>query len=169
GASGAICGLLGAEAAWVILNRRSLPRELFAAWTRNALLNVFLLVIISSLPGVSALGHLGGAVAGSVAAVLLHYQRFGPRWLRGIALVGVIALPIASVGAVVEAQRINPEWRELRELFQRQKEREERHLLREKQEQEFHQFNEEVVPAVRKLHEDALKSFESSAAPLLEQ
>jgi hypothetical protein len=97
GASGALCGLVAAEAAWLVLNRRHLPGKLVRAQLGILLLNGVLITLISLLPGVSGAGHLGGALAGAAAAVLLHYQRFGGRVLRGAAAAGLLALPVACV------------------------------------------------------------------------
>src|SRR5262249_42970112 len=57
GASGALCGILAALPAWVVLNRPYLPPALASELLRRSLLNIVLIVIISILPGVSAAGH----------------------------------------------------------------------------------------------------------------
>jgi rhomboid protease GluP len=112
GASGAICGLLGAEAVWILANRGRLRPGVLGSWTRNAVSNVILLVIISSLPGVSASAHFGGIAVGAFASLLLHWQRNGPPLLRWLALLGVVSLPVACIGALLEAPRISPQWAE---------------------------------------------------------
>src|SRR5262249_144667 len=76
--SGGLCGLLGGVAVWVVLNRSYLPSPIVGMLQRNIVINVVLMVFISMIPGVSWSGHLGGAVTGVIAAVLLHYQRYGP-------------------------------------------------------------------------------------------
>jgi membrane associated rhomboid family serine protease len=102
GASGAICGLLGSMGAWVFLNRRYMPQQLVAVWQRNIVMNVILLAIISSLPGISWAGHLGGFVAGAVVSVPLSLARFGTgpqRWLGWtafgvtVAVCGLLVVP----------------------------------------------------------------------------
>jgi len=98
GASGAICGLLGAMAAWVYLNTPYLQRALSASWMRGILINGILVVIISMIPGVSWAGHFGGCLGGLVAAVPLIYTRFGhglPRWLG---LLGALLVPAVALG-----------------------------------------------------------------------
>ncbi len=65
GASSALCGIIAAEAVWVWLNRRYLPRSLLDGWRNNLVINVVLLVFISFVPGVSGWGHFGGAASAS--------------------------------------------------------------------------------------------------------
>ncbi len=71
GASGAICGVLGAAAVWVLCNGRHLPRSVAGQFRRNLLINAVLLIFISMLPGVSWQGHLGGAVIGAAVALVM--------------------------------------------------------------------------------------------------
>ena len=107
GASGAICGLLAALAVWVLLNRRYLRRQAVRRQMRNLLLTGLLIGLISLAPGVSGAGHLGGAVVGAVAAVFLHYQRFGGAVARGLAVLGLLALP---AGCLVGLQKASTRW-----------------------------------------------------------
>jgi hypothetical protein len=57
------------------------------------------------MPGISGAAHFGGGFGGLVAGALLNYQRFGRSWLRWVALVGVVLLPVAAVVAVLPAAR----------------------------------------------------------------
>jgi rhomboid family protein len=92
GASGAICGILAAEAVWFVFNRRYLPRSILRqAWT-SFIINFILLVFISSFKNVSGWAHFGGAAAGAIAALLLHLHRFGPPVWRWLALTGFVPL-----------------------------------------------------------------------------
>jgi membrane associated rhomboid family serine protease len=100
GASGALCGLLGAMGAWAFLNRNYLPSGLVASMRRNLMINALLLVFISAMPGISWGAHLGGAVCGLLAAALLNVARFGHYWQRALAWLGVLALPAVCFGAV---------------------------------------------------------------------
>ncbi|CAB4915778.1 unannotated protein [freshwater metagenome] len=79
GASGAIYGLLGAFGV-VLLRQKQDLRGLLTLLAIN--------LVISFLPGVSLLGHLGGLVAGAVTAVVLLWA--GPR--RVLAVAGVAAV-----------------------------------------------------------------------------
>ncbi|MFD2092534.1 rhomboid family intramembrane serine protease [Blastococcus deserti] len=87
GASTAIYGLLGGLGV-LMLARRQDVRGLLTL----LLINVF----ISFLPGVSLLGHLGGLVAGALAAgVLVATRRRQGLQLPGLALLGVVLLLVA--------------------------------------------------------------------------
>ena len=75
GASTAIFGLLGAEAIFLIQNRKSFPGQF-----RNAIGNIIFiaainLFIIGSLPGIDNWGHIGGLVGG-----LMFTSFAGPLW-----------------------------------------------------------------------------------------
>jgi rhomboid protease GluP len=97
GASGAICGLVAGVAAWLLLNRRYLPRRMVRKELTRLFLTGVLITALSLAPGVSGAGHLGGAVLGLLAAVLLHGQRFGGGPVRVLALAGLLALPVACL------------------------------------------------------------------------
>jgi membrane associated rhomboid family serine protease len=130
GSSGALCGLIGGFAAFVLLNRRHLGHELYdhsRRWLGNTLV---LLVMFSLLPRVSWQGHLGGFVAGFISGVLLTYHRFGTAEQRWAALLGLMLLPIAGLAPLVE-----------------------RHILRlpEPAGDERTEFGRHVVPAVNEV------------------
>jgi membrane associated rhomboid family serine protease len=97
GASGALFGIFAAEAVWVLFNGPYLPRNVARDWRNHLLVNGVLLVFISFLPGISGWGHGGGAAAGAVAAVCLHYQRFGPPVWRWAALLGLLPIPLGGL------------------------------------------------------------------------
>jgi membrane associated rhomboid family serine protease len=110
GASGALCGLIGGEAAWLFVNRRALPPQVVQAGARNLLLNGILIVVMSSMGGVSAADHYGGAAGGILAALLLDVQRFGaPHWRRA-AIVGLLAMPVVGFAMVQWNMRHDPAW-----------------------------------------------------------
>jgi membrane associated rhomboid family serine protease len=98
GASGAICGVLGAEAVWVLLYGKYLPAALARRGRSQVFSTLVLLILISALPRISGWCHLGGAVTGALAAVVLHWQRFGPRVVRWAALLLLVPLPLLSYG-----------------------------------------------------------------------
>ena len=87
GASTAIYGLLGGLGVLMLARRQDL---------RGLLTLLVINVLISFLPGVSLLGHLGGLVAGAATAGLLLLTRRGPR-LQVVALVsfGILLLAVA--------------------------------------------------------------------------
>jgi membrane associated rhomboid family serine protease len=101
GASGAICGMLGSMATWVLLNRPYMPDSLASSWMRSIMMNVILVVFISMMPGVSAAGHFGGGLAGLVAGVPLTYARFGEGVQRWVGTAGFLILPVVALGYTV--------------------------------------------------------------------
>lgn len=87
GASGGVFGLLGAAAVVIRFNHGDL-RPLISVLVLN--------LVISLLPGISLLGHLGGLAGGGLAATLLVLTRRNPtaQW-AGIAV--LLVLPFAAV------------------------------------------------------------------------
>lgn len=133
GASGALCGLLAAEIVWLLLYRRYLPRKLLRTQLRGLLISGVLIIGISLVPGVSALGHLGGAVVGGLCALLLHVQRFGGKVTSGLALLGLAALPVACLVGLDQVRRNDPTW----QREERQRERDWSHKAQEREVQEL--------------------------------
>lgn len=87
GASGGVFGLLGAAAVIIRINHGDL-RPLISVLVLN--------LVISLLPGISLLGHLGGLVGGGLAAGLLVTTRRQPavQW-AGLAV--LLLIPFAAV------------------------------------------------------------------------
>lgn len=113
GASGALCGLLGAHAVWLLLNGKCLPRGFARRGRVGLLTTVILLVIISLIPGVSGWGHLGGALFGAGAALLLQVQRFARRPLSWLAVGGLAPLCCLAVVMLDRARATSPTWERL--------------------------------------------------------
>jgi membrane associated rhomboid family serine protease len=141
GASGALCGIFGAQAVWVLLYGRYLPRSMARRGLAQTLFNILLLVGISLLPGVSGYAHLGGGLAGAAAALVLHLQRFGlpavPA-LRWAALVLLVPIAWGSFALVERARANSPAWRKVaaRGAIEREREEEEERRRQEKEERE---------------------------------
>jgi rhomboid protease GluP len=93
GASGALWGVMASEAVWLVLNYRHLPPAQVRAWSTQMFFTLLLNIGVSMLPGVSAAAHLGGAVAGVLAAFLLRAHKFGPPGRRAIAGAQLAFLP----------------------------------------------------------------------------
>jgi membrane associated rhomboid family serine protease len=110
GASGALCGILAAIAAWTYLNRHFLPPAIVSSWMRAIVINGVLVVFISMVPGVSWSAHLGGAAVGLLAAALLNYHRFGRGLLRWLALAGVFLLPVGCMVVLARAPSFDRRW-----------------------------------------------------------
>jgi rhomboid protease GluP len=102
GASGSLFGIFMAMVVFFWFNREHLPERLIQDWSRNLAVNAFLLIAINFLPGISWQGHLGGAIGGLLAALLLQVQRFHPSApIRWLALAGVPLIPIGFFVAVL--------------------------------------------------------------------
>jgi membrane associated rhomboid family serine protease len=87
GASTGVYGLLGGLGVLMLVNRQDV---------RGLLTLLAINIFISFLPGLSLLGHLGGLVAGALAAGLLVLtRRRGPLQLAALAALGVLLLAVA--------------------------------------------------------------------------
>jgi len=75
GASTAIFGLLGAEAVFLIQNRKVFPGRFQSAIGNIIFIAAINLFIIGSLPGIDNWGHIGGLLGG-----LMFTSFAGPRW-----------------------------------------------------------------------------------------
>lgn len=154
GGSGALCGMLGSEAAWLFLNRAYLPSQLVAALRRNLLINIILVAIISTFPGVSWGAHLGGALFGVLTGFLLHFQRYGAGPVRALAILGLVLAPIAAVGALQHTITTNPQWIQIKEKLRKETQVNERLDLQNR-------YKDEVLEAdnqTRRAYDEALKT-----------
>jgi rhomboid protease GluP len=75
GASTAIFGLLGAEAIFLIQNRKVFPGQFRGAIGNIIFIAAINLFIIGSLPGIDNWGHIGGLLGG-----LMFTSFAGPKW-----------------------------------------------------------------------------------------
>ncbi|HSL45980.1 MAG TPA: rhomboid family intramembrane serine protease [Anaerolineales bacterium] len=75
GASTAIFGLLGAEAVFLIQNRKAFPGQFRSAIGNIIFIAAINLFIIGSLPGIDNWGHIGGLIGG-----LMFTSFAGPKW-----------------------------------------------------------------------------------------
>jgi membrane associated rhomboid family serine protease len=116
GASGALCGVIAAEAVWVLCNGRYLPRSLAARWRGNLMTNAMLIIVISLIPGVSGWCHLGGALTGAAVALVMQVQRFGPSPWRWLVLLALVPLPWLGYGLIQHEQATNPHWAPIHRL-----------------------------------------------------
>lgn len=109
-ASDAVCGLIGAEAVWVLCNRRYLPRSLLRPLRTSLVITLILLVVIGSYQSVGRWGLVGGAAAGASSALLLQLHRFGPPLWRWLALLGFAPLVWYGHLVVEHARASDPKW-----------------------------------------------------------
>src|SRR5262249_37167421 len=84
------------------------------AW-RGVLINVVLLALLSwgLRSYLSHWGHLGGALAGALTALVLHVQRFGPPGVRWLALAALAPLPWAGLVVIDRARARSEDWHHL--------------------------------------------------------
>lgn len=75
GASTAVFGLLGAEAVFLIQNRKVFPGQFRGAIGNIIFIAAINLFIIGSLPGIDNWGHIGGLLGG-----LMFTSFAGPKW-----------------------------------------------------------------------------------------
>jgi rhomboid protease GluP len=147
GASGAICGLLAAEAVWFLFNRRYLPPSLVRQARTIFLVNLVLLVFISSFQNVSGWGHFGGAAAGALTAMLLQLHRFGPPLWRWLAIIGFVPMIWYGHYAIVRARTTDPNWLTV----------------------EGNEFLERHARPVHKAMKEARRIYDEEVEPLLER
>jgi membrane associated rhomboid family serine protease len=87
GASTAIYGLLGALAVFMVVRRQDV---------RGIVTLLVINIVISFLPGISLLGHLGGLVAGAAAAgVTVALRRRPPLQIAALTVLGLVLLGVA--------------------------------------------------------------------------
>jgi rhomboid protease GluP len=99
GASGAICGVLGALVAFLIVHRRTLPKSILRFF-RVSLLNVVILMAILGyfVPNIDQQAHLGGFFTGLFTGILLSrpWPVIKNRW----ATVRRLVAPLLFAGAL---------------------------------------------------------------------
>ena len=94
GASGSLWGVMIGEAVWVLINRSHLPTHDVRRWFQQFFFVLVLNVGVSLMPGVSAAAHLGGGVAGAIAALLLQVHQHGSQSRKTVAGVQLALLPM---------------------------------------------------------------------------
>jgi membrane associated rhomboid family serine protease len=157
GASGALCGILAADAVWVLLNGRYLPREMVRREKTNMVINAMLIGFISLFAGVSGLGHLGGALAGAATAFLLNVQRFNRPPLRWVALLALVVLPFLGTVVINRQRTLNPDWRAL-----------EKGVRAPKEEAEQTDFEKRFLPRIQQTARATETLLQGQAQTLLE-
>jgi rhomboid protease GluP len=112
GASGAICGALGAAAALSLRPAGLIPPSVLPVVRRNAMVNLLLSIAVSFVPQVDAMAHLGGGLVGAAlvfSGVLTRgLERDAParanRPTTAAALAGIALLVAAFVTALVHGR-----------------------------------------------------------------
>jgi membrane associated rhomboid family serine protease len=161
GASGAIWGVLMSLVAWFVLFRRHLLADVVEDSTRRLTVVIVLNAMFSFMPGISWQGHLGGAVAGFVTAVLLNAMRLGKRRRRAAALALLLAFVAGCVGGLVVAMERGGAWVAYRQKVAGEKTREAAEAARVA-------YNRDVVPLLLQLQRtQPLTKTRSVMVPLL--
>src|SRR5262249_40726345 len=158
GASGALCGMVAVAAVWVLLNRAYLPGQVVSSLLRNLMINGVLIVFISLMPNISAAAHFGGAAVGAVAAVCMHYQRYGRRGWRWLGLAGTLAVPLLCAAVLANRMHADSRWQAIAEQGRQRKEVE-----------EIRRFEAEYLQRTSRVLRAAETFYQEEAAPLLNQ
>jgi membrane associated rhomboid family serine protease len=146
GASGAVCAVFSSWAVWFFYNRQHLPPPLFFAWQRNFFINIVLLVFISLFPGISWEGHLGGAIAGGILALWFCLFQMQTGWRRWLQWVGVLVIPVVSVGLLVRTMHSGGKWRQVRDQTERHEMSQYLAQIDSFEQRAIDFYNQEVVP-----------------------
>jgi membrane associated rhomboid family serine protease len=169
GASGAIWGVQMSLFAWLFAFRRHLPAELAGDWFRRLAVVFVLNAGVSFLPGVSWEGHLGGGVAGFLAAGRLNAARFGDPRRRRAAWLLLALLPVLFVGglaAAMDAKGMRA-WQQLRQRLAAQRQAQEDRERAQRFTEALREFSEQVEPRLRGLAPGAVQPVEREALLLL--
>ena len=169
GASGAIWGIQMSLFAWLFAFRRHLPPDLASDWLRRLSVVFALNAGVSFLPGISWEGHLGGGVAGLLAAGLLNAARFGDRPRRVGACVLLALLPVVCVAGVVAAMDAQgmPGWLHLRQRLASEREARELSEWNQNVRAAQTEFNRDVAPRLPELAPEAVRPVEQEALDVL--
>jgi membrane associated rhomboid family serine protease len=174
GASGAICGVLAAEAVWVFLNGKYLPEAMARRARTSVITTAVLIIVISLLPFVSGWGHLGGALAGGAAALLFQAESSTPRRWGWVALLGLPVILGLSWYAFEYGKRTDPDWAKLVEIQRKQEEQEGRRERQERLNREAKEFTEKFLEGKSKTYvtramRQAGKAYDEDVQPLLDR
>ena len=111
GASGAICGVLGALVAFLIVHRRAIPKSILKSF-RGSLLSVvvFMAILGYFVPNIDQQAHLGGFVTGFLTGLLLSrpWPVVKSRWATLRRLVAPFLIAGALAGLRLCRRRAGP-------------------------------------------------------------
>ncbi|MFI5457269.1 MAG: rhomboid family intramembrane serine protease [Isosphaerales bacterium] len=108
GASGAICGVLGALLAFLITHRRSIPVSLLKSLRANVLAIIVFMVILGKIvPNIDQEAHLGGLATGFVCGLLLSRPLFRVSrwWVVARRIVVSVLIAGAMAGTAIAVAR----------------------------------------------------------------
>ena len=110
GAWGAVYGLLGAAAVWVVCNDRCLPRAVVTRMRTNVALDAVLFLLFFAVYSFDRWQDLSGAAVGAAVGLVFQAQRFGPSPWRWAALAAMVPLPWLGYTFIRHEMATNPEW-----------------------------------------------------------
>lgn len=97
GSSGGLCGVFAAQFVWFAAQRHLFRQSEWNNLTRHYMRVALLVVIISSVPGVSWGGHLGGAIGGLMTGAAFHFLgKPESRWAK-IGWLAALLLPVLGL------------------------------------------------------------------------
>jgi len=108
GASGAICGVLGALLAFLVTHRRSIPVSLLKSLRANVLgIIVFMVILGKVVPNIDQEAHFGGLATGFVSGLLLSRPLFrvSRRWVAVRRIVATILIAASLAGTAIAVAR----------------------------------------------------------------
>jgi rhomboid protease GluP len=118
GASGAICGVLGALVAFLLVHRRAIPSLVLKPLRANALgYVVFIAIMGRVVPNIDQAAHLGGLATGFVVGLLLFrpWPVVKGKWVAVRRALASVLIAAALVGAAAVAGKcamtLPPQWR----------------------------------------------------------
>jgi rhomboid protease GluP len=127
GASGAICGVLGALVAFLITHRHSIPSSLLRSLRASTFgIVIFMAILGLIVPNIDQEAHLGGLATGFVSGLLLSrpLTRYSGRWVlaRRIAASVVLAAALAGTAFAVARRGVtmvppSVSWQDIRAQF----------------------------------------------------
>jgi membrane associated rhomboid family serine protease len=148
GSAPAWAGLCISEIVWLGLQRRYLTRTLRRQAVVGAVSSVLMLALFAFMPGTitDTWGLVGGAVAGTGVALLLHLWTFGTYPWRWTAPVLLLMLPVAGYRWLQHAEATDPRWEAVEDQV----------------------FEERYVPAIQSTLKEARAVYQDKVQPLVE-
>jgi membrane associated rhomboid family serine protease len=167
GASGALWGLMGSLAVWIVLNWKLLhPNVLNWAWLTSTapgkkMLIAFVLwglsiVYTFAITGFGAEPLYGGAVTGALCGLLAHQSSKTPGLNRAVGWVGIALVPVVCVGALYVAMQQSLVWARVRDEAVPHQEAKRKTIQKDCEMSEFNEKLSEMSKLVI-THEEAYK------------
>lgn len=161
--------MMASAAAWVLLNRRSLPGPVVSSLMRSVMINFLLIAMISMVPRVSGLAHYGGAAVGAAFSLILNVERYGYGWRRTLAVLGLMLVPVVCIGWLNWAMETTAPWQRLIQRDRRGQVVQEGPVEQQQIEKESREFNEQYLPKIEEKIRAARKLYLGQSVILLNE